>query len=60
MERGADFDRDRHNEGHIAAHRVTPTEVEQVLANDPIHIETSIDSRSGEERVLELGHTDSG
>jgi len=28
--------------------------------NDPIHIETRVDARSGEERVLEPGHTDAG
>jgi hypothetical protein len=30
------------------------------LKNDPIHIETRVDARSGEERVLELGHTNAG
>jgi len=39
---------------------VEPTEVEEVLANDPVHIETRIDKRSGEERILELGHTNGG
>ena len=43
-----------HNEGHVAAHRVEPAEVEEVLSNNPIHIETRMDARSGEERVLEL------
>src|SRR5580692_9003349 len=60
MELGARYDWDEHNEGHVAAHRVQPTEVEEVLANDPIRIETRMDARSGEERVLELGHTNSG
>jgi uncharacterized DUF497 family protein len=45
------------NEGHVAAHRVESTEVEEVLANDPIRIESRTDPRSREERVLELGHT---
>jgi uncharacterized DUF497 family protein len=57
MEPGARYDWDEHNEGHVAAHRVRPPEVEEVPANDPIHIETRVDARSGEERVLELGHT---
>ena len=46
------YDWDEHNEGHVAAHRVEPTEVEEVLANDPIRIETRTDPRTGEERVL--------
>jgi uncharacterized protein len=54
------YDWDEHNEGHVAVHRVEPTEVEEVLANDPIRIETRTDPRSGEERVLELGHTNTG
>ena len=60
MEPGARYDWDEHNEGHVAAHRVRPPEVEEVLANDPIHIETRVDARSGEKRVLELGHTCAG
>jgi uncharacterized DUF497 family protein len=60
MERGARYDWDEHNQGHLAAHRVEPTEVEEVLANDPIRVETRMDARSGEERVLELGHTNTG
>jgi uncharacterized DUF497 family protein len=60
MEQGSRFDWDRHNRGHIAAHRVEPHEVEEVLTNDPIHIETRNDTGSGEERILEPGHTDRG
>jgi uncharacterized DUF497 family protein len=44
----------------VAAHRVETSEVEEVLANDPIRIETRKDTRSGEERILELGHTNAG
>ena len=54
------FDWDAHNIAHVAKHKVTPAEVEQVLANDPLLIETQIDPKSGEERILELGHTDAG
>jgi uncharacterized DUF497 family protein len=54
------FDWDEHNEGHIAAHQVERTEVEEVLANRPVRIEIRTDARSGEERVLELGHTNAG
>jgi len=39
---------------------VTQEEVEQVLENRPVYIETRIDERSGEHRVLELGHTAAG
>jgi uncharacterized DUF497 family protein len=54
------YDWDRYNKGHIAAHHVEPHEVEEVLANEPVYIETRIDTQSGEERVLELGHTNTG
>lgn len=39
---------------------MTREEVEQVFANRPVYIETRIDARSGERRVLELGHTTAG
>jgi uncharacterized protein len=58
--RGAEYDWDQHNEGHIAVHGVERNEVEEVLANGPVYIETRIDPRSGEERILELGHTNAG
>ena len=54
------YDWDEHNERHVAAHHVEPAEVEEVLANDPVPIETRIDKRSGEERILVLGHTNAG
>jgi uncharacterized DUF497 family protein len=54
------YDWDEHNEGHIAAHHVEPAEVEEVLANDPVHVETRTDARSREVRILELGHTNAG
>jgi uncharacterized DUF497 family protein len=60
MKPGARYDWDEHNEGHVAVHRVEPTEVEEVLENDPLRIETRTDPRSREERVLELGHTNTG
>ena len=60
MVRGARYDWDEHNERHIAAHRIGPPEVEEVLANEPIYIETRMDARSGEERILELGNTNAG
>jgi hypothetical protein len=50
MVTGVRYDWDEHNRGYVAAHQVEPPEVEEVLANDPIHIETWMDTRSGEER----------
>ena len=54
------FDWDRHNIGHAAKHKVKPEEVEEVLSNDPVFIESEIDDISGEERISELGHTNAG
>jgi len=54
------YDWDRYNKGHIAAHHVGPHEVEEVLANEPVYIETRIDAQNGEERILDLGHTNAG
>jgi uncharacterized DUF497 family protein len=54
------FEWDRHNTAHVARHRIKPAEVEQVFANDPEFVETIVDLDSGEERVLELGHTKAG
>jgi uncharacterized DUF497 family protein len=36
MARAAKFDWDDANAGHIARHGVTPEEVEQAFANDPL------------------------
>jgi uncharacterized DUF497 family protein len=60
MRRSFPYDWDRHNKGHIAAHQVEMHEVEEVLANEPVYIETRIDTESGEERILELGHANRG
>lgn len=51
------FDWDEQNIAHIARHKVTPAEFEQVVANDPIHIDTHVDENSGEARTREIGHT---
>jgi uncharacterized DUF497 family protein len=53
------FDWDDANTAHIARHGVTPAEVEQAFANDPLVVLT-VQKRSGEERVLCAGHTDEG
>lgn len=62
MGRGSkpELDWDEHNGGHVARHKVTPKEFEQVLANEAIYVETQIDENSGEERIVEIGHTDAG
>ncbi|MGA2272861.1 MAG: BrnT family toxin [Bryobacteraceae bacterium] len=58
MKRGGQFEWDDQNAGHIALHNVTPDEVEQVIANDPISLEVAI--RKGERRTVCAGWTDSG
>ena len=52
------FDWDQANTEHIARHRVTPAEAEQVISGASLPIET--EDRSGEERHTELGQTDTG
>jgi len=56
---GARFDWDDANTGHMARHSVTPQEVEQAFANNPLVV-LAVKKRSGEERVLCAGLTDAG
>jgi uncharacterized DUF497 family protein len=49
------FDWDEANVAHIARHNVTPEEVEQVFANDPMDLR--VDIVDGEERYASVGHT---
>jgi hypothetical protein len=58
MARAAKFDWDDANTSHIARHDVTPEEVEQAFANDPLVLATQL--RGGEKRVLCAGMTDAG
>jgi uncharacterized DUF497 family protein len=58
MARGGQFEWDDRNAGHIVLHDVTPYEVEQAIANDPITLEVVI--RKGERRTVCAGWTDSG
>lgn len=60
MDRSHEYDWDQRNRGLIAAHHVEQREVGEVPANDPVYIETRIDTQSGEERILELGHRNTG
>jgi uncharacterized DUF497 family protein len=49
------FDWDLANVAHIARHRVTSEEVEQVFANDPIGLSAEV--VDGEQRYTSAGHT---
>lgn len=53
-----DFDWDQANTDHLARHQVDPEEAEQVLANNPLIMETG--ERKGEARTVCLGRTDAG
>jgi uncharacterized DUF497 family protein len=49
------FDWDDANVAHIARHNVTPEEVEQVFANDPMDLGAEV--VDAEERYASVGHT---
>lgn len=49
------FDWDESNVAHIAHHNITPEEVEQVFANDPMDLDVEV--VDGEERYTSVGHT---
>jgi hypothetical protein len=49
------FDWDGANKDHIAAHGVTPEEVEEVFANNPMDLEFQV--VNGEDRYTSVGHT---
>ena len=53
------FDWGDWNRGHIARHEVTPEEVEQAFANNPLAL-LATKQRGGETRVLCAGLTDEG
>jgi uncharacterized DUF497 family protein len=52
------FDWNESNRKHIARHRVTTTEAEQVVLNDPLDLE--MQTEDGEERLIQLGKTNKG
>lgn len=60
MERGAEYDWDDANRGHIALHGIEPHEVEEVLADFTVSGPMQVDTQSGERRFLELGITKAG
>jgi uncharacterized DUF497 family protein len=49
------FDWDEANVAHVAHHKITPEEVEQVFANDPIDLSAEV--VDGEQRYTGVGHT---
>jgi uncharacterized DUF497 family protein len=49
------FDWDEANAAHIARHKVTSDEVEQMVANDPMDLEAQV--TDGQERYTGVGHT---
>ena len=53
-----EFDWDRANTRHIARHKITPREAEQVLRTDSLVVQ--FQDHSGEERVLCFGRTGTG
>jgi uncharacterized DUF497 family protein len=55
---GIEFDWDDENTKHLAAHKVTPAEFEQVLNNDPVGLDYEV--IDGEERYRSVGITNGG
>jgi uncharacterized protein len=55
---GIEFDWDDENKKHLDAHKVAPTEFEQVLNNDPIDL--NFELIDNEERYRSVGLTNGG
>jgi uncharacterized DUF497 family protein len=55
---GIEFDWDDENTKHLAGHKVTPAEFEQVLTNDPLDLDYEL--VDGEERSRSVGPTSGG
>ena len=53
-----EFDWDDANRQHLAAHKVAPTEFEQVMCSDPLDLHYEV--IGGEERYRAVGLTDGG
>lgn len=43
---------------HLARHEISPVEAEEVIGNRPCDLESEL--RNGEERVVQVGETDTG
>jgi uncharacterized DUF497 family protein len=56
MEEGG-FEWDSYNIGHIKRHKVSPSEAEQVIGNDPIFQDGTPEITNGEERWTVYGQT---
>jgi uncharacterized DUF497 family protein len=55
------FDWDEANQRHLARHKVTPQEAEEVVFGDPLDIELqTAEGSGGEERILHVGETRKG
>ena len=52
------FDWDSGNADHVAQHGITRAEAEQVVLNSPIDLKFEV--RGGEERIAQVGETDTG
>jgi uncharacterized DUF497 family protein len=55
---GIEFDWDDENIKHLAAHKVTPAEFEEVLKSDPLDLDYEV--IDGEERYRSVGPTNGG
>jgi uncharacterized DUF497 family protein len=55
---GIEFDWDDGNKRHLAVHRVTPSEFEQVVNNEPLELD--YESNDGEDRYRAVGLTSEG
>ena len=49
------FDWDEANVAHVARHNITPEDVEEVFANDPMDLSAEV--VDGEQRYTGVGHT---
>ena len=52
------FEWDEANRSHIAEHKMTAEEAEQVVLGNPLDVEVQL--RNGEERTIQVGETDLG
>lgn len=55
------FEWDDANLGHIAQHRISAEEAEQVIVGEPLDIEMQVaEANNSEERLLQIGETATG
>lgn len=58
MEDGIEFDWDNENKRHLAAHKVVPAEIEQLLNGEPLDL--AFEVIANEERYRSVGITNRG